>query len=146
MGTPKADIDAMLARIEEHKQQPSSIPEKVVKAKGKTEPRPRKQNKLEARYDAHLEALKQKGEVAWYAFEAWKLRLTDTSTWTPDFVVMMADGGIELHDCKAYWKKQGKPGIEPDALEKMKIAAETYWMLTVKAVWEVDGRWDERLF
>lgn len=146
MAFTKEQLDAMLARVKERKQQPSSILGEVVKAKGKTKPRDSGMNKTEARYSIHLEALKQKGEVAWYAFEAWKLRLTDTSSWTPDFVVMLADGSIELHDCKAYWKKKGKPGIEPDALEKMKQAAETYWMLTVKAVWEVDGKWHERIF
>lgn len=148
MGFSKADTDAMLARIRERSGRTSSLLGSVVnvRAKGSTKRRDRGMNETEKRYASYLEALQQRGEVAWYAFEPMKLRLTDTSTLTPDFMVMLPSGLIEFHDTKGYWKRLGKPGITDDALEKLKQAAETYWMFPVKAVWEVDGNWQERVF
>lgn len=58
------------------------------------------------------------GEVAWWKFEAVKLRLADNTTYTPDFIVMLADGSIEFHEFKGFW--------EEDARVKIKVAAEMY--------------------
>ena len=76
-------------------------------------------NKSEAAYAAHLEHLKQRGDVLWYRFEGIKLRLADKTFLTPDFAVMKRDGQISLHDVKGGY-------IFEDAKVKMKVAAEQY--------------------
>lgn len=75
-------------------------------------------NRSEQAYAAHLEARKHAGEVLWYAFEAVKLRLADNTFYTPDFAVMMADGVIEMHECKGFW--------QDDARVKIKVAASLF--------------------
>lgn len=75
-------------------------------------------NKTEAAYAQHLELLKHAGEVAWYRFEGIKLRLADNTFLTPDFAVMLADGHLQAHEVKGFWRD--------DAKAKTKIAAEMY--------------------
>lgn len=78
-------------------------------------------NKTEAAYAAYLDLLRSAGDVLWFRFEGLKFRLADNTFLTPDFVVMMADGQIELHDCKG-----AKAIYMDDAKVKMKVAAEQY--------------------
>lgn len=75
-------------------------------------------NKTEAAYAATLEMRKYAGEVAWYKFEGLKFRLADNTFYTPDFVVLLADGALEAHEVKGYWLD--------DARAKVKIAADMY--------------------
>jgi len=86
-------------------------------AKGRVRPKTG-MNKTEAAYEGHLALRKAAGEVQWFAFEAVKLRLADKTFYTPDFVVMLADDVIELHEVKGYW--------EDDARVKIKVAASLY--------------------
>ena len=82
----------------------------------------------EARYAGYLDGMKHTGEVVAWAYEAVKLRLADKTFYTPDFVVIRADGGIELHEVKGHW--------EDDARVKIKVAATQHpWFrfLAVKA-------------
>ena len=78
-------------------------------------------NKLEARYAELLEERKRKGEIVWYAFEGMKFVLTDRkprTTYTPDFIVQLADGILEAHEVKGHW--------EPSARIKIKCAASKF--------------------
>ena len=75
-------------------------------------------NKTETAYDAHLALLQHAGQVLWRKFEGLKLRLADNTFYTPDFVVMAADGVIECHEVKGFWTD--------DARAKIKIAADIY--------------------
>lgn len=75
-------------------------------------------NKTEAAYAAHLALLKHAGDVQWYRFEGVKLRLADSTFYTPDFAVMAVDGVIEMHEVKGFWAD--------DARAKIKIAADQY--------------------
>ena len=75
-------------------------------------------NKTEEAYARHLEGLKAAGDVAWYLFEAVKLRLADNCFYSPDFAVMRADGMIEMHEVKGFWAD--------DARVKVKVAAERF--------------------
>lgn len=77
-------------------------------------------NRLESEYAEHLEAEKHAGRVAWYCFEAFKLRLADNTFYTPDFIVMLASGQLESHEVKGFW--------QDDARVKIKVAAEKYPM------------------
>lgn len=94
-------------------------------------------NKSEAAYAGRLENLKRAGEVAWYKFEGVKLRLADNTFYTPDFAVMRANGEIELHEVKGFWKD--------DARAKIKIAASLFPFRFV-AVTLKRGAWDVEEF
>lgn len=75
-------------------------------------------NKTEADYAAHLERLLLSGDVDWFRFEGVKLRLADSTFYTPDFAVMNADGIMEMHEVKGFWTD--------DARVKIKVAADQY--------------------
>jgi hypothetical protein len=75
-------------------------------------------NKTEAAYARYLEDRKHAGDVAWYRFEGVKLRLADSTFYTPDFAVMLAGGEMECHEVKGHW--------QDDARAKIKIAADQY--------------------
>lgn len=83
--------------------------------------KPGQMNKTEAAYDEHLDGLKHHGEILWYAFEAITLKLAHDCRLTVDFVVLAADGTLEMHDCK------GSPHIfTDDAKVKMRVAASKF--------------------
>lgn len=75
-------------------------------------------NRTEAAYAAHLELQRAAGAVAWFRFEGVKLRLADSTFYTPDFAVMAADGVMEMHEVKGFWTD--------DARVKIKVAADQY--------------------
>lgn len=78
-------------------------------------------NATETRYATHLAELKLAGDVLWWRFEPVKLLLAPLTTLTPDFMVMLADGSLEMHDVKG-----AKAIYEDDAKVKMKVAAKDY--------------------
>jgi hypothetical protein len=93
-------------------------------------------NKLEAAYAQQLEAERRAGSVAWYAFEIAKWRLADKTFYTPDFLVMRADGALECHEVKGFW--------EDDARVKIKVAAATipvafFGVQRIKGAWHVEA-------
>lgn len=99
------------------------------------------QNKTEAAYEATLRAREVAGEIVWYRFEGLKLRLADSTFYTPDYAVMLASGQIECHEVKGRWMD--------DARAKIKIAAEMYpfRFLAVFARAKKDGGgWDVEVF
>lgn len=75
-------------------------------------------NKTEAAYEDHLRQLQIAGEVLWFKFEGLKYRLADSTFYTPDFAVMLADGQLEAHEVKGFWTD--------DARVKIKVAADMY--------------------
>lgn len=92
-----------------------------------------KMNRTEESYAQHLELLKHAGEVLWIRFEGLKLRLADSTFYTPDFAVMAADGVIECHEVKGFWQE--------DARVKIKVASDQYpfRFLAVKVKPKRDG-------
>lgn len=110
---------------------------KLPVGKRTSQPTPGVMNKTEARYAERLETLRLAGEVLWYAFESVKLRLADRTHYTPDFIVMMADGTTEFHEVKGFWRD--------DARVKIKIAAELY-PFRFLAVRRVKGDWEFERF
>jgi hypothetical protein len=90
-------------------------------------------NKTEQAYAAYLDVRMLAGEVLWYRFEGLKLRLADSTFYTPDFAVMIANGQLEVHEVKGFWMD--------DARIKIKVAAEQYpfRFLAVKARAKKDG-------
>ena len=75
-------------------------------------------NSTEQGYQEHLVVRLHAGEVAWFGFEAIKLRLADMTFYTPDFVVITSEGFIEVHEVKGHW--------EDDARVKFKVAARLF--------------------
>ena len=90
-------------------------------------------NKTELAYAAHLEAMKRIGAVQWYGYEGMKFRLAPATFYTPDFIVLMADGMLEAHEVKGHW--------EDDARVKIKCAAEMFPLrfIAVKPIAKRDG-------
>ncbi len=82
--------------------------------------KPGTMNKTEAAYAAFLDTLVQCGDVLWYKFEGFKLRLADKTFYTPDFAVLRSTGALECHEVKGHW--------QDDARVKIKVAAELYPM------------------
>jgi len=117
-----------------------------VLAKANLAPRDRGMNKTETKFSHRLEALKRAGTIVDWRFEALKFRLADMTTYTPDFLVISADGSITLIDTKAYWKKAGKVGITEDANVKIKVVAEQYPWFAFQTTWEQDGGWHHKTY
>lgn len=91
-------------------------------------------NSGEKAYAAHLFVLQSAREIEWYGFEKVTFKLADDTRYTPDFMVMLADGTIEFHEVKG-GKKKKINGVdtgertfwcEEDAKLKIKIAAEMF--------------------
>lgn len=84
-------------------------------------------NKLEAAYHERLTRLQATGEVAWFGYEAIRIKLAPLTTWLPDFAVLLPTGELQLHEVKGgFWMD--------DARVKVKLAAEMYPFFTVIAV------------
>jgi len=75
-------------------------------------------NKTEQAYADHLELLRRAGEVLWFKFEPMRLQLAGKTTYSPDFLVQVKSGHLELHEVKGFW--------EDDARVKIKVAAEMF--------------------
>ena len=94
---------------------------------------PRKMNATEKAYNDHLWLLRHAGEVAWHDFEAVKLRLADDTYYIPDFIVMLADGAIQFHECKGF--------MRDDAAVKLKVAARMFPCFRFVLAWREAGQW-----
>lgn len=94
-------------------------------------------NKTEAAYDRHLWARQVAGEVQAYWFEGIGLRLASGCHYYPDFLVMLANGLLEIHEVKAR-ASNGGYRAEDDAKVKIKTVAEHY-PFPVFVVWPKQG-------
>ena len=116
-------------------------------ARGVRHHTPGKMNQLEQRYALHLEGCKACKEIYWYAFEAIKLRLADNTYFTADFIVMRADGVLEIREVKPRAGQSMKYWCEEDAKIKVKLVAELF-PFVVKIVWpsSTTGGWESEEF
>lgn len=101
----------------------------------------RQMNRLEEKYARHLQDRLITGEIRWYLYEAWKFRLADNTTYTPDFIVVDNALRIEAHEVKAQWST-GKAGWKDDSRAKIKIAAEMHPVRFIAATFVRDGNWE----
>lgn len=89
-----------------------------------------------------LEPQRIAGEIAAYWFERFTFRLADDCRYTPDFLVQLTDGTLELREIKGHW--------EDDALVKIKVAAEMFPIFAFIAVERTPkkdgGGWKTRSF
>lgn len=98
-------------------------------------------NKTEQAYAALLDQQRRENLVAWFKFEGMKFRLADNTFYTPDFMVMLADGRLQAHEVKGFW--------QDDARAKIKIAADMYPIefIAVRPRAKKDGGgWDRETF
>lgn len=107
MGMFKAkDIAALLARS------PGAV---VADAPKPKRPVPTGMNKLEQAYARRLDVLKAAGEVAWWSFNAVKLRIADGQSkafYKPDFAVLFSTGRLEFHETKGHWREAARLRIK----------------------------------
>lgn len=95
-------------------------------------------NKWEREYNATLADLHKAGQVSWYGFEAAKLKLAHRCYYTPDFLVVTADGKVEAHEVKGFWRD--------DARVKIKVAARALpWITFVAATKDDSGGWKKEV-
>lgn len=91
-------------------------------------------NGTERRYADVLEQRRLAGEVLWWKFEAIAFRLAEERCfYHPDFMVMMADTTIEIHEVKGGF-------IRDDGRDKLKIAAGLFPFVFRRCVWK-DAKW-----
>lgn len=98
--------------------------------------KPGQMNKTETEYAGMLEVRKRAGEIIWYAFEPFKIRLADRTFYDVDFGVMLASGALEVHEVKGGF-------ITDDGKVKLKVAAEHFpaqffLCQKVKKAWHVE--------
>lgn len=94
-------------------------------------------NKTEAEYAGMLEERRLRGEVAWWRYEAITLKLADNTRYTPDFLVLLPDGVLEIHETKGGF-------IREDGWLKLKVAAALFpfrFFLCQKASKKNGGGW-----
>jgi hypothetical protein len=102
--------------------------------------RPGHMNRTESAYAQHLELQKRAGEIAWYAFDAVKLRLADNTFLSVDFFVMLANGELQARDVKGSLKI-----ITEDAAVKMKVANQYFpfrFFYAIPKPKKLGGGWD----
>jgi hypothetical protein len=89
---------------------------------------PGEMNRNETAYAQHLEVRRHAGEVIWFGFEPINLRLAQKTYYRPDFLVMLSDDTLEVHEVKGSKRTSDGviPWMEEDARIKLKIAAEKF--------------------
>lgn len=75
-------------------------------------------NRLEASYAAYLDQRKAAGEVLAWWFERLAFRVGKSCFWHADFLVQVADGTLEIHDCKGF--------AQDDAVVKARAVADEF--------------------
>ena len=94
-------------------------------------------NKTESAYAEHLKSAQIAGEVACWWFEGIGLKLAPSCHYYPDFLVMLPDGRLEVHEVKARSAK-GWYRAEEDAKVKLKVCAEKFPFPLI-VVWPKQG-------
>ena len=94
-------------------------------------------NKTESDYAEHLKAAQIAGEVACWWFEGIGLKLAPSCHYYPDFLVMLPDGRLEVHEVKAR-AANGSFRAEDDARVKLKVCAEKF-PFPLLVVWPKQG-------
>ena len=89
---------------------------------GRTTPPDRgRMNDTEQAYARNLDMRLHVGELLWWAFEPVRFLLAARCTYTPDFILLTADGEIVIHETKGF--------MEDDAAVKLRLFREQFWFL-----------------
>lgn len=93
---------------------------------------PGQMNGWEKAWAQELEKQKLGGLILGYWFDSVKLRLAESTFYTPDFLVLHADFALGIDEVKGHW--------EDDARVKIKVAADKF-PLRVRAITREKGIW-----
>jgi hypothetical protein len=72
-------------------------------------------------YAINLSMRQAAGEIRWWAYEKFTIKLADDSRYTPDFAIQLADGRFEFHEVKG-----GHGGRRQAGITKFKVAADEW--------------------
>lgn len=125
------------APVPEAEKQPAAKPMPVAICEFTAPEQSTDMNKTEAEYAGMLEERRRRGEVAMWKYEAVTLKLADNTRYTPDFLVVLADGTLEFHETKGGF-------IREDGWLKLKVAAALFpfrFFLCQKAAKKDGGGW-----
>jgi hypothetical protein len=75
-------------------------------------------NKLEAAFAQTLEYRKQAGELVWWEFEPFRIRLANGSFYRPDFVAVDTAMRTEIYECKGHFREAARVRLKV-AVEKL---------------------------
>lgn len=112
--------------------------ERLVRARGRTKVPSAMKNNTERAYAENLNLRIAAGEVHAWKYEGMKLRLATGAWYTPDFLVILADGAIEFHEVKGMWREAAKVRI--------KVAADTFPEFRFIAIQHIKGQWIREAF
>jgi hypothetical protein len=109
-------------------------------------------NGTEAAYARELENQKNAGLILGYWFEAFQLKLAKLCTYTPDFLVLRADGSLDCVDVKGTTTVKLKDGTrrnksfsQDDSRVKLRMCAGIF-PFRFLIVFKVGGVWQEEVF
>ena len=139
----QAELDAHMAKFH-----PGKLPEAchspAKPTASRTQPTRGKMNKVETAYSIFLGQLIIAGGVKGYRFESVTIVLAPGCRYTPDFMVWLKDGSIELHEVKTRWRnaKQRGPNMTDDARVKLLTASRLYPEFNFVLAWlDGNGGW-----
>ncbi len=98
-------------------------------------------NGTERAYAEVLAERQSVGEILWFKFEPFSLRLAPQTFYIPDFALALANGEMEIHEVKGFWRD--------DARAKIKIAAAMFpfrFCAVVKEAKKRGGGWGHEWF
>lgn len=103
-----------------------------LRSGGRTKHQSGQMNKLESLYAQELEARRLVGDILAWHFEAVKLKLAPATFYTPDFMVILPNATVQLHEVKGHW--------EDDARVKIKVAARLFAGISFYGIRREKGR------
>lgn len=102
-----------------------------------------KMNGLESKYADVLHRRKTAGEIVDFWFECFTLKLSEGTTYRPDFAILFPDGSMEFIDVKGGL-------VDPTSIVKAKVAAERFpqftFVMESRKTKKDGGGWNRRLF
>jgi hypothetical protein len=133
-----ADVQAHQSKVAAWRQWPNLHGEPTETPKPRSEYIPYAQkrkgmNKLETAYSALLEAQKACGEIEWWAFEPFRLKLADATYYRPDFGVLRK-GQLEFHETKGYFREASRVRLNVAAAH---LPFPFYLVKQVKGEWRI---------
>lgn len=78
------------------------------RAKKKATPKPRGMNKWEAQFAQTLDYRKAAGELRWWAFEPFRIRLAEDCWYRPDFVTVDSEGATTIYEVKGFMREAAR--------------------------------------
>ena len=98
------------------KAHPNLVPGGHTKAAKKA--KPKGMNKWEAQFAERLECQRVAGDLTWWAFEPFRIRLADGTFYRPDFVTVDKDGRTAIYEVKGHFREAARVRLKV-AVEKL---------------------------